>query len=62
VANATWWVAMMIKAGVGDLVQRIRDDQAHDGYLVARRLGGRVTLYVIHIIHMEETRSVGSPV
>jgi hypothetical protein len=53
---------MMIKAGVGDLVQRIRDDQAHDGYLVARQLGGRVTLCVIHIIHVEETRSVGSPV
>jgi hypothetical protein len=53
---------MRIEKGVGDLVRRIGDDQAQVGYLVARRSGGRVTPYVIRIIHMEETRSAGSPV
>jgi hypothetical protein len=33
--------ATRIEAGVGDLVWRIRDDQAHVGYLMARRSGGQ---------------------
>jgi hypothetical protein len=53
---------MRIKAGVGDLVRSIRDDQAQVGYLVAGRPGDRVILCVIRIIHMEETRSTGFPV
>jgi hypothetical protein len=50
---------MRIEAGVGDLVRRIGDDQTQVGYSVARRSGGRVTLYVIRIIHVEEMRSAG---
>jgi hypothetical protein len=53
---------MRIKAGVGDLVRRIRDDQAQVMYSVAGRSGGRVMSCVIHIIHVEETRSAGFPV
>jgi hypothetical protein len=34
---------MRINAGLGDLVRRIRDDQAQVGYSVARRSGGWVT-------------------
>jgi hypothetical protein len=41
---------------IGDLVQRIRDDQA---YSMAGRSGGRMMPCAIHIVHMEETRSVG---
>jgi hypothetical protein len=48
---------MRIEAGVGDLVQRIRDDQAQVGYSVAGQSGGRVMPSAIYIIHMEETRS-----
>jgi hypothetical protein len=44
-------------AGVGDLVWRIGDDQAQVRYLVIGRSGGQVTPYVIHIVHMEHTRS-----
>jgi hypothetical protein len=54
--------AMMIEAGVGDLVQRIGDDQTHVGYSVAGRSSGRVTPCAIHIVHVEETRSAGFPV
>jgi hypothetical protein len=43
VAGATRQVVMRIVAGVGDLVQRIRDDEAQVGYSVAGRSGGRVT-------------------
>jgi hypothetical protein len=35
VTDATWWTATRIEAGVGDLVQRIRDDQAQVRYSVA---------------------------
>jgi hypothetical protein len=49
----------MIMAGVGDLVRRIRDDQAQVGYPVARRFRGRGMPCAICIIHMEETRSTG---
>jgi hypothetical protein len=31
VANVTWQAMMRTKTGVGDLVQRIRDDQAQLG-------------------------------
>jgi hypothetical protein len=51
-----------IKAGVGELVWRIGDDQAQVGYSVAGRSGGRVTSCVIHVIHVEETRSTSFPV
>jgi hypothetical protein len=50
---------MGIETGVGDLVQRIGNDQTQVGYSVAGRSGGRVTSCAIHIIHVEETRSVG---
>jgi hypothetical protein len=49
----------MIEAGVGDLVWSIGDDQAQVGYSVVGLTGGRVTLYVIRIVRMEETRNVG---
>jgi hypothetical protein len=53
---------MRIKAGVGELVRRIGDDRAQVGYSVAEQSGGRVMSCAIHIIHMEETRSMGFPV
>jgi hypothetical protein len=52
----------MIEAGVGDLGQRIRDDQAQVGYLMAGQSGGWVTPCVIRIVHVEEARSAGFPV
>jgi hypothetical protein len=48
---------MRIEARVGDLVRRIWDDQAHVGYSVPRRSGGRVTSCAIRSVHMEEMRS-----
>jgi hypothetical protein len=49
---------MRIEVGVGDLMQRIGDDQAQVvEYSVARRSGGRLTPYVIHIIHVEEMKT-----
>jgi hypothetical protein len=62
VVNATWRVMMRIEAGVGDLVQRIRDDQAQVGYSVTGRSGGWVMPCAIHIIHVEEMRCAGFPV
>jgi hypothetical protein len=53
---------MRIEAGVGDLVQRIGDDQTQVGYSVAGRSGGRVTACAIYIIHMEEMRSTSFPI
>jgi hypothetical protein len=50
---------MRIKVGVGDLVQRIRDDQAQVRYSVARRSGGRVMPCAILIIHVGERRIAG---
>jgi hypothetical protein len=44
----------MIEAGVGDLGQRIRDDQAQVGYLMAGQSGGWMTPCVIRIVHVEE--------
>jgi hypothetical protein len=49
---------MRIEAGVGDLVQRIRDSQAQIGYSVARRSRGRVTLCAVCTVH-KEMRSAG---
>jgi hypothetical protein len=44
--------------GVGDLVQRSRDDQAQVGYSVARRSGGQVTLCTVCTVQ-KVTRSTG---
>jgi hypothetical protein len=49
----------MIEAGVGDLVRRIGDDQAQVGSSVGGRSVGQVTPCAIHIVHMEEMRSMG---
>jgi hypothetical protein len=57
VAGATWWAAMRIVAGVGDLVQRIRDDQAQVRYSVAGQSGGRVTPCAIYTVHIETRRA-----
>jgi hypothetical protein len=35
VTGVAWWAATRIIAGVGDLVQRTKDGQAHAGYSVA---------------------------
>jgi hypothetical protein len=51
--GATWWAAMRIMAGVGDLVQRIEDGQAQVGYSVARRSRGRVISCAVCTVHME---------
>jgi hypothetical protein len=48
---------MIIKAEVGDLMRRNRDDQTQVGYLVAGRSGDRLTSCAIRIVHMEETRN-----
>jgi hypothetical protein len=58
VTGATWWAAMRIMAGVGDLVQRIRDGQAQIGYSVAGWSRGRMTLCDVCTVH-KETRSDG---
>jgi hypothetical protein len=59
VVNATWHAATRIKAGVGDVVWRIMDDQAQVEYSVAGQSGGRVMPCAICIIHVEGMRSVG---
>jgi hypothetical protein len=53
VTGAIWWAATRIMAGVGHLVQRTRDGQAHVRYSVAGRLGGRVTSCVVCTVHMK---------
>jgi hypothetical protein len=58
----TWQATTRIKARVGDLVRRIRDDQVQVGYSATERLGGEMMPCVIRIIHVEETRSTGFPV
>jgi hypothetical protein len=55
----TWRATTRIKAGVGDLMWRIGDDQTQVRYSVAGRSGGRVTPCVVHTIHVEEMRNVG---
>jgi hypothetical protein len=62
VADATWQATTRTKAGVGDLVRRIKDDQAQVGYSVAGQSGGQVAPCAIRIIHMEEMRSASFPV
>jgi hypothetical protein len=57
VTDAAWRAVTSIVAGVGDLVQKTRDDQAHIGYSVAERLRGRVMLCAICTVH-NEMRSV----
>jgi hypothetical protein len=57
VIDAAWRAVTSIVAGVGDLVQKTRDGQAHIGYSVVGRLRGRVMLYTICTVH-NETRSV----
>jgi hypothetical protein len=47
----------MIKAGIGDLVQRTVDGQAQVEYLMIERLRCRVTLCVVYTVH-KEMRSV----
>jgi hypothetical protein len=44
---------MMIKAGVGDLVQRTRDGQAQVGYSMAAQSRSWVILCVVCIMHKE---------
>jgi hypothetical protein len=56
VTDATWRATTRIVAGVGDLVQRIRDGQAQVGYSVVKQSGGRVTLCAVCTMH-KETRS-----
>jgi hypothetical protein len=57
VTGATWWTAMRIMTGVGDLVQMTEDNQVHIGYSVTRKLGGRVMFCTVCTVH-KETRSV----
>jgi hypothetical protein len=49
---------MMIMAGVGDLVQRTEDGQAHVGYSVAGGSRGQVTLCAVCTVH-KEMRNTG---
>jgi hypothetical protein len=51
-----WQAVTRIKAGVGNLVQRIGDDQAQVRYSVVGRSRGRMTLCEVCIMH-KETRS-----
>jgi hypothetical protein len=56
VAGAAWWVAMMIVAGVEDLVQRIGDDRT--GQILDGRTIGRSGDAVcdLHRAHGDEER------
>jgi hypothetical protein len=53
VAGAACRPVMRIMTGVGDLVQRIGDDQAQVGYSVAGRSGGQVMPCAICTMHIE---------
>jgi hypothetical protein len=53
VTGATWWAAMRIVVGVGDLVQRTGNDQAQVEYSVAGRSRDRVTLCTVCTLHEE---------
>jgi hypothetical protein len=48
-----WWEATRINAGVGDLVQRIRDSQEQFGYSVVGRSRGQVTPCAVCTVHMD---------
>jgi hypothetical protein len=56
VTGATWRAVTRIVVGVGDLVQRTGDGQAHVEYWVAGRSGGRMMLCAVCTMH-KETRS-----
>jgi hypothetical protein len=58
VTGAASQAAKRIEAGVGDLVQRIADDQAHVGYSAAGRSRCRVMLCAVCTMH-KGTRSAG---
>jgi hypothetical protein len=51
--GVTWRAAIRMVAGVGDLVQRTRDGQAHVRYSVSERSRGRVTLCMVCAVHKE---------
>jgi hypothetical protein len=60
VVGVTWWVAMRIMAGVGDLVQRIGDgrtDRVLDGQTVER--SGDALCGMHHARGDEEPRFLG---
>jgi hypothetical protein len=57
VAGATWRTVTRIVIGVGDLIQRIGDDQAQVRYSVAGCSGGRVISYAVCTVYIE-ARSV----
>jgi hypothetical protein len=44
---------MRIVVGVGDLMQRIGEDQAQIEYLVAGRSGGKVMVCAVYTVHIE---------
>jgi hypothetical protein len=46
---------MMIVTGVGDLSQRIMDDQAHVRYSVTGRSRAQMTLCAVYTVHKETT-------
>jgi hypothetical protein len=52
-----WRAATRIEAGVGDLVERTKDDQAQVGYSVVGRSRGRIMLCSVRTVH-KKTRSV----
>jgi hypothetical protein len=56
VTCAIWRTVTRIMTGVGDLLQRTRDDEAQVEYSVTERSRGRVMLCAVCTIH-EETRS-----
>jgi hypothetical protein len=58
VTGAAWRAAMRIMVGVGDLVQRTGDGQAHVKYSVAGRSRGQVMLCAACTVH-KKTRSAG---
>jgi hypothetical protein len=53
VAGVAWRAATRIMVGVGDLVRRTGDSQAHVGYSVAGWSGGRVTPCAVCTMHVE---------
>jgi hypothetical protein len=49
---------MRIEVGVGDLVQRTGDGEAHVRYSVAGRSRGQVTLYAVYTVHKKMRNTV----
>jgi hypothetical protein len=58
VTGAACRTVMRIVLGVGDMVQRTGDGQAHVGYSMVGQSRGQVTPCVVCTVH-EETRSAG---